>query len=374
MKRKLFCATLGIASLVTVIESASTPARAEFRYFNNIRTGVVVPAPCAPGKTEEEINEYRRNGHAGQRACKEVLPQMQKLVEAQVRKYSEEYYKGCSYDPTVPPSSDRKCQGIELQGTVCNMLEHPAIPKTFNGVREFETNHLGRFCGQFTYFKTRLSGRTCSVTPIEDGVYHERERSFNRGAYVHALNCKHKRVNGDIEKGALRTTALISNVQSGALVPGPCAKLAEDYMNKNKESGAYFTSQMGTRINIKDIENCTGTETTKVDELNPDVGARRQSACQLASLRANLESMWANLAACEVFYQAQLSHEQFMGLTNSQTQIDNSIRSIINARRFGSKNARDCNNGPIFKNTYLPVYTEQFVGRANQVWNEETCQ
>lgn len=334
-------------------------------------------APCIPGTNDEEIKRLKAQGaHAGERACKVVLREADQKLEKRVRDQAEQYYDGCDLDPTQAPNA-QGCRGRTVPRETCNVLSN-GVPGTFGG-NELATNHKGRSCGDWPYFNSRLSGRTCSITPDYTRTSHFIEDSYNRGGWIQAMNCYHNQVKAEVARGKLRLTT-VRNAE-GAEVNGPCAAMAQQFDWAKREADASVSSaavakaneqSLTGEANIADVEMCTGAERSKVEDENPDVGRLRQSACQLVAARQNLEAMWMQLAACEVFSRAQRSYERFMGGPSpTGDDVTAAARRAIHGIR--SKNRSMCSHNRVLEQWYKPNYFSRFHAKADAIWNAEAC-
>lgn len=315
----------------------------------------------------------------GERACLEYLPEAKKKVEQRVRDQAEAYYNGCDLDPGVPEDKAvRGCRGRPVPRATCNLLDTPGVPKTFNHGVENPTNHLSQSCGQWPYFSAVLSGRTCSITPNYTLTDQYIEDSFNRGAWIQALNCYHQQVQAEVEKGKIRLTKVMSS--SGVEQDGPCAAMANDYgdlKGGSDQIAKTLESKFSGQKNIGDISFCDGDGAAKADEAskysdaNPDAGKNRQSACQLRSARRSVEAMFMQLAACEVWTRAARSYETFLGRTPASDSVKEHARRSING--ISSSDRGMCSHQRVLDQFYIPNYMSAFNSKANAIWNADAC-
>ncbi|MEK6705173.1 MAG: hypothetical protein AABZ06_05245 [Bdellovibrionota bacterium] len=361
----------------------------------------VLKAPCID-----------RKGHL--RTCGKVIQSkdlndlgIKKKVEDRIRLQIEGYYRGCDIDmdpDTDDPeyakingllehfkkqlgsnntfeekykevfesidSSTNKCPGRPFPLETCNMFSWPG---TFNdkmreGVKS-EQNHIGHYCGDYTHFDTKLRRTTCHVTPDHTSGKHEREDAFIRGAWVQALTCYHQKVQNELSSERLKIKP-IKDAES------PCAALAKKYDEQKRMSDTIANDLniwLKGQKNIKDIWNCTGKETTNPNELNPDVGKHRQSACQLVTAQRNMEAMFTHLAVCEIFSRAQLSFEKFLVGPGGKGGLYDYVKKHLNTNKCRSKNKRNCSHERILERCYKGPYLRFFWDRGRRFWNDKTC-
>ncbi|MCM2323442.1 MAG: hypothetical protein NDJ90_09295 [Oligoflexia bacterium] len=365
-----------------------------------VNAGVISPAyaleleaPCISAPTKEEIARQKQKGpHAGQRLCKDVMPELKKLTEDLVRERAELLYNGCDLDAErgalISQCLGRK--GNEQPRETCNPLETPGVPKTFNRQVERENNHsfdfkeleylgfpekrrAGAKCGDWPFFKTRIRGRSCriSATYPENGNY--LEGAYNRGAFIQALNCFHQQVQYELDKGkVLLTTIRVPDGNGGFIEQDSvCSTMAKVYEEQKASTEPGKNLNLGSAENLEEIEDCTGFEKINSKELNSDRGRLRQSACQLRAARDALEKAFASVVACEIGIRASNSYVgQFIGSSVTKDEISSAAQKAGHGRKGKSK---QCNHNWVLNKFYKPAYWKKFQSKAEQIWNAQTC-
>ncbi|MCM2279627.1 MAG: hypothetical protein NDJ89_16250 [Oligoflexia bacterium] len=355
--------------------------------------GAELIAPCIWADSAQEYAKLKAKGpHAGERLCKHVIPELKKLIEDMVRERAELYYNGCELD-AVRGTDRPQCLGRlgnDVPKETCNSLDTPGVPKTFNRIVEKNRNHNfdfhelkgvgfadhrrpGAECGRWPLFRTRISGKSCKITPeyAKGGGFIE--DSYNRGAFIQALNCFHQQVQFELDKGKVLLTMEKVPDDTGAVreQEGPCAVMARLYQEQKAGTERANNLNLGTAENLEEIEQCTGDEKIDSTQLNSDRGRLRQSACQLKAARDALEKAFAAVAACEIGLRAGNSYVgKFIGTGITHDEI---ARAAFESGRGRKGKSRQCNHKWVLNKFYIPTYTKRFKTKAEAIWNATTC-
>lgn len=254
-----------------------------------------VGVPCA-----EDAGGKSATGAAYLRKCSEVLgavkgqkgytgpsgvlplldEQVKKLVDAPERSL----YRGENPDPDNTDPSITHAFGTP----VCNPVPNPY----FNSSKaELETNHLGESCGEPFHFKVNASSSGVVAKMYTSGKYGTREGAYLRGSWVQALTCYWQQVKTEISS-------------SRKLKINPACSAIGDAMAELSAGSADIAStmnkQLGSSKSLSEIWKCEATELEKGSPGDPDVGKLRQKAQQLCAARASFETLFTQLAMCEV--------------------------------------------------------------------------
>lgn len=250
------------------------------------------------------------------------------------------YYQNVDPDPLNPP-------GGFFGPTVCNLVEGPLNP-----VSEIAHDRSGKSCGNPVQLGVRMSvsklAGCATGTPSFAVTIDKRwnsadpsaskgtlEDGYLRGGLIQATLCNHAAVAREIETKAALTVSDIDGK------PSPCLALARDVsqlsagMRKTLEGlKKRLDREQAGLINLADIVNCE----KNWDEAGsarpggrPDAGPLRQSAQQLCAARAGIETMFTQLAACEIFARAQIGYQSRMGKSARQQEIFEMIQRKVSA-------------------------------------------
>jgi hypothetical protein len=299
---------------------------------------VVVKAPCSDTP----------NAFTGLRSCQEYLLgsgsqgvgaatsplgavfQLQQRVGDHIEGNPQKSLKGY-YQNVDPGTNPEKYFGP----TVCNLVQGPFNQKG----SEADVDRSGKSCGNFVNIEVNLNysrcpapldGCACSKPDPRLVVHKEydpdpakakgtREDSYVRGALLQATTCFYSQVTNELKnKHQLTISDFAPNT------PSYCAALMQDYQGKVQSLGDQMSglkNMLQGQANIADIVNCTNTWDSASGKGAPDAGPLRQSAQQLCVARNAIESMFTQLAACEIFARSQFAYLNQIGSPAKQAEL-----------------------------------------------------
>lgn len=248
--------------------------------------------------------------------------------------------------PGAPPAT--LAQGTATQPsfgpTICNLNSGQFTPTA-----ELTTNQVGESCGNpvnitinysVTMCPPPASSCACSdprpVPVVINKAYNASdplnspgllEDGYMRGAIVQATTCFYKQVTNEITGPTHSLT--VNNIDGS---PSPCQSILDQYASLSSgltNSIANLQTQLTGQANFADIVNCQTNWNATVSNQAQDVGPLRQSAQQLCSARTAIESMFVQLAACEIFARAQAGYVDMISSPASQTNILNMLQTQV---------------------------------------------
>lgn len=257
----------------------------------------VPPAVKVPCTTEAASEGFLRKcseviqgqpGISGYTGPSGIVIQLTSQMKKQIADPAHSLYRGEIVDPSSPNAFAPDTSNF---GTpTCDLMPGP-----YNGGKpELDTNHRGESCGHPAVFEVRVSTGGVKTLMYMSGAAGTMEAAYLRGIWVQALTCHAEQVKREIE---LRKELNVSS--SCRSMAGAFHKLgvgAEASVNK-------LHSSLHHQSNIADIWKCDALAGDS-EELNPDVGRHRQSAQQLCAARKSMETLFTQIAMCEVFARA----------------------------------------------------------------------
>jgi hypothetical protein len=250
--------------------------------------------------------------------------------------------------------------GAAVAGSVCD-----PVAGTFNNeTAETDTNHLGESCGLWAKPIATLSSHKCTLTMNFVHPFHTAEEAWMRGAEVRGYDCHLTQVENELGAGILKFTNI-------GTTPSPCAAIAAQVDQLVAQAGqtqASIDGGLEFHRNVKETELCAGS-TAAFNASDPDVGALRQSACQLKSLQQSVETVFLQMASCEVSTRLMYSYQKFLVAPDNKETIDQEVMAIVNGQQG---NHNDCTVASI-QPKYISYYQGRYMARLNQVWNDTVC-
>jgi hypothetical protein len=307
------------------------------------QAGVVVHAPCSDpaGKGMKSCQEYLEIGTPasnGVPAMPAALTQLKNRVLEQIdggNSGQKGYYQNEDH------SGSETVAATYFGPTVCTL-----VPTTFFAAEDKGQDHHGKSCGSpieisvsphydrapwpfdgciVGGYATATLKRTFDTDPAK--AKGSLEAGYLHGALVQASDFYYQEVLKEI-----KTQKQITVSDLGGQ-PSPCATLAGDLKGMSLQLGENMTNlknELGSQANLADIANCRkGWESVDKAASAPDLGPLRQSAQLLCAARAGIETMFTQLAACEVFARAQYSYRSNLGSIDKQRELINAIQGQI---------------------------------------------
>ncbi|MDR3608435.1 MAG: hypothetical protein P4M08_13785 [Oligoflexia bacterium] len=334
---------------------------------------VATPSPI-PGQLLTQVavpcNPPNQPPKLGLRSCSVVIPQMQATLKARMQMQVNGapsptpvsgIYQGCDHSSAVSGVCSDGQPGTTVPGNVCD----PVAGIFNNNTAETTTNHLGQSCGEWAHPEAHLSGHTCYLSMNYAHPYHTAEEAWMRGAQVRGIECHLQQVTTELGNQALKLT----NVGN---TPSPCAAVFTQITQLQlsaAQQDAALKASLVSQPNVKETELCTGVQGASSDSNNPDVGALRQSACQLKATQQSLEANFTQMAACEVTTRLMYSYQSFLTSPDNGQTIDQAVMSIINGQQG---NHTMCSVGYI-QPKYNQYFQQRYFARMNAIWNDSVC-
>jgi hypothetical protein len=284
----------------------------------------VVRAPCSEGSATDSglrsCQELLLTGYKGIGGTKvpAVLEQLNQRVKEQIGlvEGKKGYYQQVDPDPLNPP-------GQFFGPTICNL-----VPGPFNTSAEEKSgkrNRFGAACGNPVQVQCKRDGSDvdCKINkiwnPSPSASQGTLEDGYGRGGAIAATSCYYQQVINEV-----RDQRRITVTDQGGS-PSPCSRLAQSIEGMSNDLTADINalkSQLTDKKNIADIANCEKSWDTNTDpRVRSDAGHLRQSAQQLCAQRLAIESMFAQLATCEIFARSNYSFRKQIGSEQGQLAI-----------------------------------------------------
>jgi hypothetical protein len=225
----------------------------------------------------------------GLNECKDVKERSVELVTARAKEIVEDWYRG----------------KLNFYSRTCSLT-----PNIFTNGPEVSSNHLGQSCGDWSAVRTtyrvqkkKFSVRVDSTSTIHsDGDRGDRERAYTAGVYVQAVDCVLKKINNEIRSGTLNIRACQS---MGASTGEKVSDLVTSFNS--------FASHV-KGANAREVLNKCDGETQKGNEFTDGQGkgeALDQVNCRLVAQRAATETLFQEVAVCELMMLSKAAFDEF---------------------------------------------------------------
>lgn len=337
---------------------------------------VEIPAPCSiarPGAKKEGASGFLRkctevlegvpgvSGYTGPTgAFRLIREEMTRLIDHP----THSLYRGHAVDPSSPDPANPSTASF---GTpVCNLTPGP-----FNGVKsETETNHRGESCGKPSLFDVDVSSGGVNTTMFLSSQHGTLESAYFRGIWIQALTCFSEQVKREIE--------MSHKLKISASCQGMARKMEE--LGTSSESVArHLRDQLKGQNNISDIWKCEASQVTR-SGAGFDVGGHRQSAQQLCTARAGIETLFTQIALCEIFTRAGRSfrnaiHDPDAFLSDIKKTVVSNCKSRCSSSCGDCGSASGCSKcGTDCANDCYTPELQNYILKKLRAWpNDGSC-
>ncbi len=213
---------------------------------------------------------------------------------------------------------------LQFGPTFCNLIPGPLN----NNRTEITTSRAGRSCGVPLKIIISDRGRRIRFDASAPGA-ETLETGYLRGSYGAALSCFHSGLAAEITRDRKIN------------VSDSCKAMAQELQGLDSKTDSLFAtvrSGLAGQNNIADIVNCVSNGQGTTATTGPargqsrDLGPLRQSAQHLCAARLQLESMFTQLAVCEVFARAGQAYQNVIALPASRKKHSDAILDrMVNA-------------------------------------------
>jgi hypothetical protein len=243
-----------------------------------------------------------------------VLPLLKQRVEDSINHI---YNTGTDQAPLSATGSMQAPSNFQFGPTFCNLVPGPLN----NNRSEVATNRASKSCGVPLKVVVHDRGRKIRFDASAPGA-ETLESGYLRGSYGAALSCFHTGIASEIEK------------DKKINVSPACQAMAQEIVGLSRRTDDLFGTIKGGlagQANLADIANCInngrmpGPKASLRPDQEKDVGPLRQSAQHLCAARLQLESMFSQLAVCEVFSRAGLAYQSVVALPSSRKKHSDAI-------------------------------------------------
>ncbi len=257
--------------------------------------------------------------------CGDVVDLVTKDLETKVKTHVDLLYRRGEKVSTQEGGTADSVggKGYYFGKPVCDLLPHQYNDyKPEGDTSGGAVNHIGETCGNFINVRVSIQGRSARTGLIMGGAaqFGSREAGYIRGGWTQMIAFHLNKVVGEMKS------------QNQVTYSASCQDLATEITElggKTKDLSNRLIANVGPD-QVAEVKKCQVEDFEHAaNSANPDLGPLRQSAQQLCTARAALESATVQLASCEVMARAGEDYRRVFG--NTEAFFSNEIQKGVSA-------------------------------------------